>query len=370
MSTPSDQTRLIKRLRIALVVLAMVVGICLVGVIAVLFYWNSYLLGSNDASPFTRGPWVADVSTNAAIVRFEGPKASDVALTAVAPDGSQAVAKAGVFSGLKPGQRYVWTASVGGVGQTSGSFMTAPTDPKATVTFGVLGDYGSGSRHEYAVGRGLDAIDPSFVVTTGDNSYLLALPQLLDRNIFRPLQGVMSEAPLVVDLGDHDTFFTGGQYVTDAMKMPGGGLRYVWNYGPVQLLVLGVEGDPATVAYAQRELAKPFSGVRFAVVHKALKPGEPLSLALRGRVDAVFSGHLHRYERRIVDGTLNITAGNGGEGPGNPEFTLKTAEAVYSTMDYGFVRVQVTTKESVIQFIDEAGRVRDSVTVPRSAPST
>jgi len=365
MSTPPDQTRLIKRLRIALVVLAMVVGICLVGVIAVLFYWNSYLLGSNDASPFTRGPWVADVSSNAAIVRFEGPKTPDVALTAVAPDGSQAVAKAGVFSGLKPGQRYVWTASVGGVGQTSGSFMTAPTDPKAPITFGVLGDYGSGSRHEYAVGRGLDAIDPAFVLTTGDNSYLLALPQLLDRNIFQPLRGVMSEAPLVVDLGDHDTFFTGGQYVTDAMQMPGGGQRYVWNYGPVQVLVLGVEGDAATVAYAKRELAKPFDGVRFAVIHKALKPGEPLSQALAGKVDVVFSGHLHRYERRIVDGQLNVTAGNGGEGPGNPEFTLKTAEAVFSTMDYGFARVQVTAKTTTVQMIDEAGRVRDTVTVPR-----
>ena len=38
------------------------------------------------------------------------------------------------------------------------------------------------------------------MLTTGDNSYLLALPQLLDRNIFQPLRGVMSEAPLVVDL--------------------------------------------------------------------------------------------------------------------------------------------------------------------------
>jgi hypothetical protein len=35
-------------------------------------------------------------------------------------------------------------------------------------------------------------------------------------------------------------------------------------------------------------------------------------------------------------------------------------------MDYGFVRVQVTATQSVIQFIDEAGRMRDTVTVPRT----
>ena len=113
-------------------------------------------------------------------------------------------------------------------------------------------------------------------------------------------------------------------------------------------------------------LAKPFDGVRFATVHTPLQPGDPLADVLRGKVDAVFSGHLHRQERRIVDGVLAITAGTGGKGPGNEEFTKQTAEAVFSTMDYGFVRVQVTTKESVIQFIDEAGRVRDSVTVPRT----
>ena len=113
--TPDD-ARLIRRLRVALVVLAMIVGICLIGVIAVLFYWNSYLLGSNDASPFTRGPWVADVSSDAAIIRFAGPKASTVALTAVAPDGTQVIAKGGEFTGLQAGQRYVWTAAVGWVG--------------------------------------------------------------------------------------------------------------------------------------------------------------------------------------------------------------------------------------------------------------
>ncbi len=152
--------------------------------------------------------------------------------------------------------------------------------------------------------------------------------------------------------------------MVDALQLPNGGLRYVWQYGPVQVIVLGVDGDPATVAYAKAELAKPWSGVRFIAIHKAPKPGEPLALAVKGKVTAVFSGHHHRYERRIIDGTLNITAGNGGQGLDSP-FAVPTPGAVYSTRDYGFARVDVSPTGTRIEMIDEAGVVRDSVTVPR-----
>ncbi len=206
MSVPPDSARLIRRLRVALVALVMLVGVALVVVIAVVFYWNAYARDRGD-DPFTRGPFVAGLSATTAKLHFLGPDAADVTLTAIAPDGTHVVAKGGVFAGLEPGQRYVWTAAIDGIGQASGSFLTAPTDPDARVIFGVLGDYGSGSANAYAVGRGLDAIDPAFVLTTGDNSYPTALPQLLDHNIFRPLRGVMAEAPLIVDLGDHDVFF-------------------------------------------------------------------------------------------------------------------------------------------------------------------
>ena len=365
MSTPPAAARLIRRLRIALVALAMLVGVCAIAVLAVLWYWNGYLLQPDTSSPFTRGPFVADVSGSSALVRWQGAPARDVQVVAVAPDGTTAVARDGAFSGLAAGTRYAWTASVRGVPAAAGSFETAPTSPDAPVTFGVIGDYGSGSAHEYAVGRGLAAIAPAFTVTAGDNSYLLALPQLLDRNIFRPLLPAMQQGPLVVDLGDHDTFGTGGRYLLDAVGMPGAALRYTWRYGPVRVLVLGVESDPAAVAYARSALAQPWRGVTFAVVHKPLQPGDPLSLALKGRVTAVFSGHLHRHERRVVDGTTMITTGTGGEGAGAAEFTKRSADAAFSTTDYGFARVQVGARDVRIDFVDEAGRVLDSTTVPR-----
>ncbi len=363
----TDQTRLVRRLRIALAGVSMLVGLCLIGILGVLFYWNTYLLGNEGVDPFTRGPYVVGLTSSAAELRFLGPKASQVKLTAVAPDGRVTVATNGRFTGLTAGQRYIWTAAVDGIGRASGSFQTAPTDRQAPVTFAVIGDYGSGNEHEYAVGRGLAAVNPAFVLTAGDNSYLLALPQLYDRNVFTPLREVMAEAPLIIDLGDHDTFYAaGGKGLADALGAPNGGINYTYEYGPVQVVVLGVEGDAAAVAYAKRVLAQPWNGPRFAVVHTPIQSGEPLVAVLKGTVDAIFAGHLHRYERRTVDGVLSITVGNSGQGPGNAEFTKASPDAAFSTMDYGFVRVVAEPTRTRIELIDEAGVVRDSVTVPRS----
>src|SRR5205807_727059 len=82
--------------------------------------------------------------------------------------------RGGRFAALTPGTRYLWTASVGGDARVSGSFTTAPTSLRRPFSFAVIGDYGSGSEHEWEVGRTLAAEGPSFVLTAGDNSYLVA----------------------------------------------------------------------------------------------------------------------------------------------------------------------------------------------------
>ncbi len=52
MSVPPDSARLIRRLRVGLVLLAMLVGVALVAVIAVVLYWNTYLLDDRGHDPF------------------------------------------------------------------------------------------------------------------------------------------------------------------------------------------------------------------------------------------------------------------------------------------------------------------------------
>jgi hypothetical protein len=354
------RTPLERRLRRAVAALAMLTALLALVVVAVLVYWKLYLL-SPTADPFSRGPFVIRLDETSAQLAWTLPGDRRVQLTATAPDGTTVTAADGRFTGLEPGVRYVWTAAVGGIGRASGSFHTAPTSLATPITFAVIGDYGSGNDHEWAVGRTLAAEDPDFVVTAGDNSYLVGAPQVLDRNIFEPLHDVMLEAPLWATLGEHDLIYSGGAAVTSALHLPAPDGRYVVDYGPVQMVLLGLDDGPAEVAFARRALTTPGPSVRFVVLHRPVQPGDAiLPLLRRTHVAAILAGHLHRYERRVVGGVLELVNGTGGEGPGAAEFTRPSADAIVSLLDYGSLRVTVAAGRIDYEFVAERGRVLDT----------
>ena len=352
-----------RRLRRGLVALAMACAVLVLVVIAVLVYWRLYLLGPSG-DPFTRGPFVIRLDTTGAALAWSIEENSKVELTAAGPDGT-VTATGGRFTGLRPGTRYLWTASVGGIGRAAGSFQTAPLDLRDGVRFGVIGDYGSGNDHEWAVGRTLAAARPDFVTTAGDNSYLVGAPQVLDRNIFEPLHGVMLNAPLWATEGEHDLIYSGGAAVTSALHLPGPRGRYVVHYGPVQLVLLGLEAGAPELDFARRALAEPGALVRFVVVHRPIQPGNPILPVLRrAGVAAILAGHLHRYERRTVGGLPEFTVGTSGEGPGAAEFTKATPGAAVSLLDYGSLLVDVSSASIAYTFVDERGRVLDRWSEP------
>jgi hypothetical protein len=357
----ADDARLVRRLRLALVGVSMLCGLCVLAVAAVLVYWRLYLLGPSSG-PFARGPFLTRLNGTSAQLKWtlkDGGRT--VELRALAPDGRPAEAVDGRFSGLKPGTRYAWTASVDGIGRAAGSFQTAPPNLRRPIRFVAFGDYGSGNDHEYAVGRIAAAQAPAFALTAGDNSYLAATAPLLDRNIFKPLQPLMANAPLWASLGEHDLFLTGGRDVVQALDSPGDGHLYSVRYGPIQVIVLGLTAvDAKARAFARRALREGHPAVRFLLVHRPLQPGNPLLADLRrAHVAAIIAGHLHRYERRVVGGVLQLTVGTGGEGPGDEQFTKASADAKVSLEDYGFLRVDVRNAGIRYRFVDERGRVLD-----------
>ena len=353
--------RTFRRLRIALVVVSMLCALLVLAIAGIAFYWKTYLLEARG-DPFTRGPFITRLTTDSAQLRWRVQDDAPVELRAVGADGSRASAGDGRFSGLTPGTRYAWTAAVGGVVRASGSFHTAPVSRDAPVSFDVIGDYGSGNDHEYAIGRLLAAQLPDFVLTAGDNSYLFGASFLLDRNIFGPLRAVMRNAPLFATLGDHDLFWRGGDDVEQALDLPGEDGHYAVHYGPVTVVLMGHDPSPATVRWARAELQRSTAPFEFAVVHRPLQSSSPVLRMLKAEhVSAVFAGHLHRYERRTVDGVLNLTVGTSGQGPGGLEFTKRTPGSEVSLLDYGALRVDVAGGRVRYSFLDERGRVLDEV---------
>jgi hypothetical protein len=132
-------------------------------------------------------------------------------------------------------------------------------------------------------------------------------------------------------------------------------------YGPVQLVLLGLEAGASEIGFARKALAEPGALARFIVVHRPIQPGNPiLPLLRRAGVAAILPGHLHRYERRMVGGIPEFTVGTSGEGPGAAEFTKATPGAAISLLDYGSLLVDVSTSGTAYTFVDERGRVLDT----------
>jgi predicted phosphodiesterase len=352
--------RRLTRARFALGGLGLFVAVCVVLVSTTIWYWLSYLLGPSGG-PFTRGPYLTRVTESDAVLRWSVRGGRSVELTAVSADGTPVEVAGGALRGLKPDTRYSWIASVDATPQASGSFGTPPQTLDRTVRFGILGDYGSGNDDEWAVGRLLAAQQPEFVVTAGDNSYLVAAEVLLDRNIFKPLSKLMANAPMYVCLGDHDNFFPGPGALRRAFDLPDGG-RYTVRFGPIQVVILGDKpNDAAAIAHARTALAEPGPALRFVTCHRPLQTGDAILPVLReAQVDAVFSGHLHRYERRTVDGVHTFTVGTGGQGYGSLEHTAVSPGSDISLLDIGALMVEVRPDRTIgYTYLDKHGTVLD-----------
>jgi hypothetical protein len=332
----------------------------LVAVVALVWYGSTYLLRA-PASAFTRSPYLTRVTSTEADFAWKArPGAGPVEVALLGPDGAGVHTSGGRARGLRPGTRYTWTANVHGRSAAASSFSTAPASTSNPITLVSFGDYGSGSAHEYAVGRLAAASVPSLVLSTGDNAYLLAAPPLLDRAIFEPLRELLSEAPMVAALGEHDLAWDDGSAVISALHLPGH--HYSVQYGPVQVVVLGLQADSSALAYASRVLghcSRPCP-VRFVLTHRVIEARNPIMPLLRQRhVAAALAGHLHRYERHVRAGVLEFTVGTGGEGPGSAAFTRRTPDALYSSLAYGFLRISIAGSGIRYAFVDEGGHVLD-----------
>jgi hypothetical protein len=342
-------------------------ALLVVATVALVWYGATYLSPA-PKGVFSRGPYLTRLTTSEADFAWQTRSGQGVSLQVQAPDGSVVRAVDGRVSGLRPGTRYVWTADVNGSSAAAGDFRTAPTSTATPIRLVAFGDYGSGNAHEYAVGRLAAADDPSLFLSAGDNAYLLAAPPFLNRAIFSPLRGLLAGAAPVVALGEHDLAWNDGSAVISALHLPGH--HYTAQYGPVQVVVLGLEADSSALAYAARTVGRCAAAcpVRFVLVHRPIEASNPIMPLLRRRhVAAILAGHLHRYERHVRSGVLELTLGTGGEGPGGASFTRPTPDAIVSFLAYGFLEIDIQGATVDYRFIDQTGRVRDAVS--RTLPS-
>jgi len=336
------------------------------------------------------GPYVQDVTATSAVVRWWNEH-DEAGVFTFEPEGGERteIAPTGgalrevELTGLRPGARYEYRVD-GEAGDRSGGFRTDP-GPDATVTVGVVGDSGTGSGAQFAVGRVLTGIAPDLVLHTGDVIYPDGSLCDYGRGFFEPYAEVLPWAPVYPTVGNHDLEDADGTPYDRVFALPARepgetNRTYAFTYGPLRVVVADSEryetGDEAGIAaqraWLESELAlgrdRPWTIV---VVHRPLYTStagkdvpalrEDLApMFARYGVDLVLSGDVHSYERfHPIDGVTYVVSGGGGAelhddltpGP-------RTAAAAVA---YHAVRIVAGPDSLRLEAIDRDGEVLDRV---------
>jgi hypothetical protein len=288
-----------------------------------------------------------------------------------------------VVTGLTPGQEYRYRVEQAGVVIGRGRFR-ANRGPQADhFRFAVVGDMGSGDRHQYAVAARMTAWRPEFVLGAGDIVYPGGEGPLFGPRFFEPYRALLANAFFYPALGNHDVKTAGGAPYLRAFSLPaepGGERYYAFDEGPARFWALDstqslAPGSPQ-YEWLARDVAASRAPWKFAFFHHPL-----YSSGLHGssyrlqrelgtffsahRFAAVFCGHDHDYERTApIGGVTYFVSGGGGAGL----YGLSAAAQPWSAAAaarYHFMAVSLYRDVLAGQAIDEDGRVIDAWVIRR-----
>lgn len=328
-----------------------------------------------------KGPYLAGLSDTGVDVRFEldapGPATVEVTASTQAadagashrfPDATVAANHRVHVSGLEPGKSYGYAVMLGTQVLGRGTVTTAP-DPASgvPVRFLVYGDSRSDATTHEGMVRAMLATPSDFLVNTGD--IVGEGGSAADWQSFFSVEApLLRDRPLYLCIGNHELYEdeAGANFAryfgfldASGTLRPYGTMRF----GNTRLFFLNGMHDWSSGeerAWLERELAKadvePGLVWRMAVIHHSpwssgphgsnakLVAAHVPELLSAHKVDILFSGHDHIYERGEGGGSLKYVISGGGGAPlyriTKPMPETRKAEAAYH-----FVEVTATPTE-------------------------
>lgn len=340
--------------------------------------------GLAAAAPPTKllkGPYLGGLSDTGADVRFEldAPGPATVEVTPPAPPGDAGAPRRFTdatvtanhvvdLSGLEPGKSYGYAVMLGTQVLGRGTVTTAP-DPAsgAPVRFIVYGDSRSDATTHEGMVRAMLATPSDFLVNTGD--IVGEGGSAADWQTFFSVEApLLRDRPLFLCIGNHELYEdeAGANFAryfgfldASGTLRPYGTVRV----GDTRLFFLNGMHDWSSGeerAWLERELTKadgePGLVWRMSVIHHSpwssgphgpnakLVAAHVPELLSAHKVDILFSGHDHIYERGEGSGSLKYIISGGGGAPlyriTKPMPETRKAEAAYH-----FVEVTATPTE-------------------------
>lgn len=256
--------------------------------------------------------------------------------------------------------------------------ITLP-NKEGTLKMAVFGDNGDGSRGQYELGRVMAACRKEFpfnsVLMTGDNIYGPETPLDMKRKFedaYRELLDVGVD--FYASLGNHDAE-TQKYYQFFNMN---GKEYYRVKKNDVSIYALNSTYlDKPQLEWLRTELALDNASWKVAFFHhppysSGGRHGSDLEirdilhpLFVKNRVDVVFTGHDHFYERiKPQDGITYFVTGAGGK-LAKGDVTRSGLTAGSFDTDLSFMLLEFTIDEMYFQVISRAGRTVDSGSIRR-----
>ena len=306
-----------------------------------------------DDPPLHTGPYVQNVSAEAATVARIRAAAEPQLLTVFDPDGEEVARVASPaqrrhtmrVQGLAAATPYRYTVRSEGGEEVEGGFRTAPVGDQAKVRFAFCGDSGdqpwwvwlqrtpmmhlparwrwfSTKDAVTRVGAAMAAYEPDFALHLGDVIYPKGLHAHYSSGFFRPFGELLRRSPFFPVLGNHDVMDAGGVQILGNFEMPtnevtGDERSYSVVWGPLRVISLDCNtfftgdhykpGHP-THTFLMRELERASEPWIVVASHFPMRSasragdnGELLASLLpeleRWQVSLYLSGHDHCYQR-------------------------------------------------------------------------
>lgn len=250
-----------------------------------------------------------------------------------------------------------------------------------SLKFGVLGDFGTGDRAQYEMGRQMAAVHGrfkyDFVVLTGDNLYGSERPQDFRKKFELPYKALLDAGvKFYATLGNHDAR---EQRLYKLFNMDG---RLYYTFSPVPdvrfFMLESTYPEPEQIKWVEKELARSASKWKIAVFHHPLyssgdrhgsdirlrKVLEPLFL--QHNVSVVLNGHDHFYERtKPQQGITYFVVGSGGKlREGNIDRSSGLTAGGFDT-DLAFLAVEIAGDEMYFNAISRQGQIVDAGVLTR-----
>jgi len=357
-----------------------------------------------EAGPFTREPYLQNVTQEQALIVFNVRRPCEASLR-LGPTGepmeslvaSEAARTQHVIpvKRLRAGTAYDYVVEACGDSLGPFTFRTAPA-PGDDVHFIAVGDSGTGGAMQMRVAEAMQAEDPQLFLALGDNAYSSGTHAEFQSRFFSPMARMLRRTPVFATPGNHEYLTDRAQPYFDNFHLPTNNDQdteryYSFDWGDAHIVSLdtncamGLAGGDCSPKKQREWLVEDLrasqASWKLVIMHHPpwSSGGHGIDTQFReafspvfeqGGVDLVLSGHDHDYERtfplmgesiapKVKKGVTYVVVGTGGAVLRKFSSPKPGWTAVRSDRDYGFLSVRIHQDVLTARLVTPDGGIAD-----------